>query len=132
MKFIIYTDGASRNNPGLASYGYAIFNEKGENIFREGKYIGIATNNVAEYTAVLASLKKAIELGASEVSYFADSKLVVEQLSGRYKIKSPHLKDIVLEIKQLESRVYKITYHHIPREQNTLADALANQALDSL
>ncbi len=132
MKFIIYTDGASRNNPGLASYGYAIFSETGEDIFREGKYIGIATNNVAEYTAVLESLKKAIELGGSEVSYFADSKLVVEQLSGRYKIKSPHLKDIVLAIKQLESKVKKITYNHIPREQNSLADALANQALDSL
>lgn len=132
MKFIIYTDGASRNNPGLASYGYAIFNQAGEDVFREGKYIGITTNNVAEYTAVLESLKKAIELGANEISYFADSKLVVEQLSGRYKIKSPHLKDIVLKIKQLESSVEKINYNHIPREQNSLADALANQALDSL
>lgn len=132
MKFIIYTDGASRNNPGLASYGYAIFNESGDDVFREGKYIGITTNNVAEYTAVLESLKKAIALGATEINFFADSKLVVEQLSGRYKIKSPHLKDIVLQIKQLEPRVGKISYRHIPREKNTIADSLANQALDSL
>lgn len=133
MKLIIYTDGASRGNPGPASYGFTVSDGKGEHIYKEGKYIGIATNNVAEYKAVLEAFKWVREniKKQPEIELYADSKLVKEQLSGRYKIKSPHLKPLIAEIKQLESNFEKILYTHVPRAKNTKADALANQALDS-
>lgn len=136
VKLTIYTDGASRGNPGLASYGFAIFNEDGSVFFEEGKAIGIATNNVAEYTAVLESLERVTKDLSHElpieIFYRADSKLVVEQLSGRYKIKNEVLKGIIHKIKALEVQVGKVTYTHIPREQNKIADKLANIALDNL
>lgn len=131
----IFTDGASRGNPGISSYGYVITSKEDLLIFEEGKYIGIATNNIAEYTAVLEALKKVLELSKDhglEVKLYADSKLVVEQLSGRFKIKSPHLKEFITKIKQLEKNFGKISYHHIPRAQNYKADKLANMALDTL
>ncbi len=135
MKLIIYTDGASRGNPGLASYGFSIQDGKGKILYQEGKHIGIATNNVAEYSAVLNAMEhvtKKFSKSNPEVIFFMDSKLVVEQLSGRYKIKSPHLKTIIQKIQTLALGVGGITCNHVPREQNTIADGLANQALDSL
>lgn len=136
MKLTIYTDGASRGNPGLASYGYAIFNEDGSVAYEEGQAIGIATNNVAEYTAVLESMQRVKKEFASnlpvELYYRADSKLAVEQLSGRYKIKNEILRGIIHKIKALELQVGSVTYTHIPREQNKIADRLANIALDEL
>jgi len=134
MKLIIYTDGASRGNPGLSSYGFVILDDKKNTLYEEGRYIGIATNNVAEYTAVLSALKCVSEkLALNErinIELFADSKLVAEQLSGRYKIKSPHLKPIIEKIKILALELGAVTYSHIPRSKNTRADRLANQALD--
>lgn len=134
MKLIIYTDGASRGNPGQASYGYTISDEKGRLIHEEGEYIGVTTNNVAEYMAVLESLKWIKEnlRQLVDIEYYADSKLVVEQLSGRFKVKSLHLKPMVEEIRILTMKLGPVAFTHIPREQNTKADALANQALDSL
>lgn len=134
MKLIIYTDGASRGNPGPASYGYTISDEKGMLLYEKGEYIGIATNNVAEYTAVLEAFKKVQEMFMAKsvnVEMFADSKLVAEQLSGRYKIKSLHLKPIIEEIKILAMEFGVVIYTHIPRSKNTTADRLANLALDS-
>lgn len=135
MKLIIFTDGASRGNPGPASYGYVIMNENNEIIEEKGKGIGINTNNVAEYMAVVESLERVKQLFADklpiEVNYFADSKLVVEQLSGRYKIKSPHLKVLIERIRVLQQEVGKITFTHVFREQNKLADKMANLALDN-
>lgn len=134
MKLIVYTDGASRGNPGKASFGFTISDNSGKLIFEQGKYIGNATNNVAEYTAVLESLKW-IAKNVSEkcrIEYFADSKLVVEQLSGRFKVKSSHLKPIIDQIKILAIELGGITFTHIPREQNTTADKLANIALNEL
>lgn len=136
MKLIVFTDGASRGNPGLASYGFVVFNQDREVLYEEGKYIGVTTNNVAEYSSVLESLRyieKTYEDKLPiEVDYYADSRLVVEQLSGRFKIKSPHLMAIIVEIRKLEKGIGKIIYHHVPREQNKVADRLANVALDSL
>lgn len=134
MKLIIYTDGASRGNPGKASFGFTICDGRGELIYQQGKYIGITTNNVAEYTAVLESLKWIKENIKDNLSleYFADSKLVVEQLSGRFKVKSPHLKPIIEEIRGLALGFGGVLFTHIPREQNTAADKLANIALDAL
>lgn len=136
-KLIIYTDGASRGNPGPASYGFTIQDGKGRLLHEEGEYIGITTNNVAEYTAVLEALKYVSRIMNHEsreekrkVELYADSKLVAEQLSGRYKIKSPHLKPIILEIQRLAIELGGVIYSHVPRSQNTIADKLANQALD--
>lgn len=134
MKLIIYTDGASRGNPGLSSYGFSIRDDKGKILHEEGKYIGVATNNFAEYSAVLSSLKyvKKHLPKASGIAFYMDSKLVVEQLSGRFKIKSPNLKPLISEIKLLESKLGSVAYKHIPRSLNFDADSLANKALDSL
>lgn len=134
MKLIIYTDGASRGNPGPASYGFTISDEKGKLLHEEGEYIGKNTNNVAEYTAVTEALKLVKEKYSSqlpiEIELFADSKLLAEQLSGRYKIKHPNLKPLFDQIKILEMGLGLISYTHIPRGKNTEADRLANKALD--
>ncbi len=135
LKLIVYTDGASRGNPGPASYGFTVADGKGKLLYEEGEYIGITTNNVAEYTAVLKSFKlirkKFQEKSPLQIELFADSKLVAEQLSGRFKIKHPNLKPIFNEIKVLEMQFGSVMYTHVPREKNTLADSLANKALDS-
>lgn len=132
MKLIIYTDGASRGNPGPASYGFTISDETGKLLYEEGKYIGTTTNNVAEYMAVFEALKYAKkEFGSKkiETQLYVDSKLVAEQLSGRYKIKAKHLKPIVEKIKILSLEIGGVNFSYVPRSKNTLADGLANQAL---
>ena len=133
MKLIIYTDGASRGNPGHASYGFTISDRSDKLLYEEGRYIGTATNNVAEYTAVLQALKyikKRYGEKQLEIELYADSKLVVEQLSGRYKIKSVHLKPIVERIRMLSLELGGVIHSHVPRSKNTEADRLANVALD--
>ncbi len=134
MKLIIYTDGASRGNPGPASFGFTISDKKGKLLHEFGKYIGITTNNVAEYTAVLEALKYTKERYGKlplEIELYADSKLVVEQLSGRFKIKSAHLKPIIEKIKILSLELGGAVHGHVPRSKNYAADRLANLALDS-
>lgn len=133
MKLKIYTDGASRGNPGPASYGFVITNMKGDLLKEKGKVLGITTNNVAEYTGVLEALsfvKNNLADEVTQIELFADSKLVVEQLSGRYKIKAKHLKEIIEKIQILAIGLGGVIYSHIPREQNSSADKLANEALD--
>lgn len=134
MKLIIYTDGASRGNPGPASYGFTVSDAGGNLLHSKGHYIGITTNNVAEYTAVLEALKFVInEYGVNlSVELYADSKLVAEQLSGRYKVKSLHLKPIIEKIKIMALEIGGVFYTHVPRAKNAAADKLANLALDSL
>lgn len=135
MKLIIYTDGASRGNPGIASYGFFIQDDKGNILYEEGKYIGIATNNFAEYSAVLASLKYVLKRFSKDspliIDFYVDSQLVAQQLSGKYKIKSASLKQLILQIKNLTAGIGNISFHYIPRAQNKRADKLANQALDN-
>lgn len=135
MKLIIYTDGASRGNPGPASYGFTISDELGKLLHEEGEYIGKTTNNVAEYIAVLCALEWVRDNYSDqrvEIELFADSKLAAEQLSGRYKIKHPNLKSLFEQIKILEMQLGVIKYTHVPRGKNTEADKLANKALDSI
>ena len=136
MKLVIFTDGASRGNPGPASYGYTISDSGGKLIHEKGEYIGTNTNNVAEYTGVLEALKyvktKFSNVPSLQIELRADSKLVAEQLAGRYKVKAEHLKPIIEKIRILILELGGISIKHIPREQNSAADALANQALDSL
>lgn len=135
MKLTIFADGASRGNPGLSAYGFSIQDEQGKTLHNEGRYIGIATNNFAEYSAVLASLKYALNQFFKElpltIDFYVDSQLVVQQLSGKYKVKSINLKRLILQIHNLMVKVGQVYFHYIPRAQNRRADQLANNALDS-
>lgn len=135
MKLIIYADGASRGNPGPAAYGFTIQDEKGIPLYEEGKYIGISTNNFAEYSAVLASLKCVLKRFFKEfpiaIEFYVDSKLVASQLSGKYKVKSPHLKYLTAQIQNLIEGIGLSYFHYIPRAQNKRADEMANKALDA-
>jgi len=131
-KLFIYTDGASRNNPGEAGIGVVIKNERGETVETISEYLGIATNNVAEYTAVIRGLEAARKFKPDAVAFSLDSQLVVRQMMGEYKIKHPGLlplfKQAQLLCRQLPGE--KVTFRHIPREENSEADALANEAID--
>lgn len=130
--FIVYTDGGSRGNPGPSGCGVFLSSQDGSIIEKKYKYIGVATNNIAEYTAVLLGVRRAIELGATCIDLRADSLLVIEQLSGNYRIKNAQLKEIYLEIQEMIQKWGgKISFTHVRREQNTEADRLSNVAMDS-
>ncbi|WP_346136693.1 bifunctional RNase H/acid phosphatase [Lentzea roselyniae] len=128
---IVEADGGSRGNPGPAGYG-AVVRDKlsGETLAERKGFIGVATNNVAEYQGLIAGLRAAQELGAETVDVRMDSKLVVEQMSGRWKIKHPSMQPLALEAQQLARTFGRITYEWIPRERNRQADRLANEAMD--
>ncbi len=129
-KLITYTDGGSRSNPGPAATGIVIKNETGKTVAAYGEYLGVATNNVAEYAAIISALKKARELGATEVECFADSKLVIEQLSGHWKVKEPNLQKMWLEAWNLLQSFKTYKLKHVLRAKNTEADAEVNKILD--
>ncbi len=128
----IYTDGASRNNPGEAGIGVVIKNERGETIETLSEYLGIATNNVAEYTALIRALEAAQKRRPQEVDLYLDSQLAVRQMTGVYKVKHPGIIPLVQRAQQLcrEWPRGAVRFHHIPRDENSEADALANQAID--
>lgn len=131
MKVIIEADGGSRGNPGPAGYGAVVFNGDRSAVLAERKEsIGRATNNVAEYRGLIAGLTAAVELDATEVVVFMDSKLVVEQMSGRWRVKHPDLLELNREAAQLARQFGRIEYGWIPRAQNSHADRLANEAMD--
>ncbi len=129
-KIIIYTDGGARGNPGPAGIGAVLYNEDQEVLAKISQYLGVATNNQAEYQALILALKKALELGAEEVNCYLDSELVVCQLNREYKVKNKDLAPLFLSIYNLSLSFKKITFTHIPRERNKLADQLANEAMD--
>ncbi len=130
---VIEADGGSRGNPGIAGYGAVVFDHSRERVLAERKeYIGTATNNVAEYRGLIAGLGAAAELGAERVSVRMDSKLVVEQMSGRWKVKHPDMIPLAREAQELASRFAVVDYTWIPRAQNAHADRLANEAMDAL
>ncbi|MFH0987760.1 MAG: ribonuclease HI family protein [Parcubacteria group bacterium] len=131
MKLTIFTDGGARGNPGPAAIGVVIHDTTGKVVFEKGKSIGHATNNVAEYSAVILAMEKAKELGATELDFNLDSLLVVEQLKGNYKVKNADLAQLFMKVWNLSKHFERISYKHIYREQNTAADALVNAALDS-
>jgi len=128
-KLVIYTDGASLGNPGLAAIGAVIKDEQNKLMASISQRIGQATNNQAEYRAIIAALEKAVSLGASEVVLNSDSELVVKQINGRYRVKKPSLKPLYQKVKQLQSQLQDFSIAHIPRQQNREADRLANRAL---
>lgn len=128
----LWTDGASRGNPGPASVGVVIQNAKGELVDELSERLGVRTNNYAEYEAVRRGLRRALELNANKVTVHADSELVVRQLNGVYRVKNPDLLPIYTAIKAVEREFARgVTYKHVRREQNADADRLANLALDS-
>ena len=129
-KITIYTDGASRGNPGPAAIGVILKDETGKTIANISRCLGTTTNNQAEYTAVIAGLEKAISLGAKQVTLKSDSELVVKQINGRYKVKNADMRVMYSKVVQLTGQLAKFSAVNIPREQNKQADALCNQALD--
>ena len=129
-KLIIYTDGGSRGNPGPAGAGAIIYDENRKVIAEISEFLGITTNNQAEYRAILAGIKKAVSLQASEVEFYLDSELAVKQLNREYKVKNKDLAPLFLAVYNLTLSFTKISFTHIPRERNSEADRLANEAMD--
>ena len=132
MKLKLYTDGGARGNPGPAAIGVLICNEQGEILLEHSETIGEATNNVAEYRALIEGIKRAHELGAKEVKCHLDSELVVKQLRGEYKLKNYALQKLYDMVKKAEREFDRITYTHLRREEDGMrrADQLVNFALD--
>lgn len=128
-KVIIHTDGAAEPNPGPAAIGATIKDEQGRILASISQPIGRATNNQAEYRAVIAGLEKASELGAKHIDIKLDSQLVVRQINGRYRVKNAALKLLYQRVEKLLSQLESFTITHIPRERNKEADRLANRAL---
>ncbi len=129
-KAVIFADGASRGNPGPAAIGVTIKDKKGKLITFISQRIGRATNNQAEYRAIIAALEEAIRLGAKQVDIKTDSELVVKQIGGEYRVKKATLKPLYQQVKQLQGLLKSFTITHILRQQNIEADKLANRALD--
>jgi ribonuclease HI len=139
MKLIINTDGGARGNPGPAGIGVVIRDENQVIIGEHKQYIGEATNNVAEYRALVLALEEAgkelgsrnYELGQAELLIRMDSELIVRQMQGKYKIKEPTLKLLAADVLKLIKHFKNVTFSHVPREQNKEADVLVNQAIDA-
>ncbi|HEY7269776.1 MAG TPA: ribonuclease HI family protein [Dehalococcoidia bacterium] len=129
--WVVYSDGASRGNPGRASYGAAVFDPQGSERHRTSGFLGITTNNVAEYRGLIAALEAALALGARRVEARMDSELLVRQAIGRYRVKNPGLIPLHRRVLNLRSQFDEVVFRHVPRERNKLADLLANEALDS-
>jgi ribonuclease HI len=121
-------DGGARGNPGEAGCGIVL--EAGSRREEHTVYLGIATNNVAEYAALLAALERAHALGLDELTVRSDSQLLVEQINGGYRVKAPHLKPLWLRARTLAAGLRRFSIVHVPRERNRTADALANRAVD--
>ena len=130
-EILIYTDGASKGNPGVASAGLVVYDKGEQNLYEEAFLLGIKTNNFAEYSAVLRALQLSVENKVNNLLLKSDSELLVKQLSGLYKVKSPNIRELYQECKKWESKIPKVTFQHIFREYNKKADELANLILDS-
>ena len=131
MKARLFTDGGARGNPGPAAYGYVLEAADGSVLAAHGERIGIATNNVAEYSALIAGLEKAVELAVDDVEVVSDSELLVKQMTGEYRVKNEALQDLSSAAKRLARKLGKVSYTAVRREHNELADRLVNEALDA-
>ena len=131
MRAKLWTDGGARGNPGPAAFAYVLEAEDGTVLAAHGEAMGVATNNVAEYSALLAGLEKAGELGVDELEVVSDSELMVKQMRGEYKVKNEVLRELSLRGAELARRVGRVTYTAVRREHNELADRLVNEALDA-
>lgn len=126
----IYIDGASRGNPGEAGAGAILKDGRGKTVKKITKYLGVATNNVAEYQALLLGLKEAKKLGATQLGIYSDSELLIKQIEGEYRVKSDNLKDLFRKAIKALKKFSRSDFFHIPREENKEADRLANRAID--
>ena len=131
MKARLSTDGGARGNPGPAAFGYVLEAPDGAVLAAHGERIGVATNNVAEYRALIAGLEKAVDLGVDELEVVSDSELLVKQMTGEYRVKNAALQDLSLEATRLARRIRAVSYTAVRREHNELADRLVNDALDA-
>jgi ribonuclease HI len=131
VKAKLSTDGGARGNPGPAAYGYVLEAEDGTVLDARGETIGVATNNVAEYRALIAGLEKAVELGIDELEVVSDSELLVKQMQGEYRVKNEALRELNDEANSLDRKLGRVRYKAVRREHNELADKLVNEALDS-
>jgi ribonuclease HI len=131
VKAKLSTDGGARGNPGPAAYGYVLEAGDGTVLDARGETIGVATNNVAEYRALIAGLEKAVELGIDELEVVSDSELLVKQMQGEYRVKNEALRELNDEANSLERKLGHVRYKAVRREHNELADKLVNEALDS-
>lgn len=131
IKARLSTDGGARGNPGPAAYGYVLEAEDGTVLDSRGEAIGVATNNVAEYSGLVAGLTKAVELGVGELEVVSDSELMVRQMTGAYRVKNEGLKPLFLKASELARGIGKVSYRAVRREHNKLADQLVNEALDA-
>jgi len=126
----VYSDGAARGNPGLAGAGAVLVEPNGRVVERLGKFLGVQTNNYAEYMGLLLGLKRAKDLGVQEVEVFADSELMIRQLNGTYQVKSPSLRPLYEEVLELLNQFGRFKLVHLPREMNAMADEMSNRAID--
>ncbi len=126
----VYADGAARGNPGPAGAGVHIVDARGRRVSEASRYLGEATNNVAEYRALILGLELARELGASEVELRADSELIIRQMTGEYRVRNARLQELYQQAQALEQAFHSVGYVHVPRAQNRAADRLANLAID--
>ena len=131
MRARLFTDGGARGNPGPAAYGYVLEAEDGTVLDARGETIGVATNNVAEYRALIAGLEKAVELSIDELEVVSDSELLVKQMQGEYRVKNEALRELNDEANFLEKKLGRVRYKAVRREHNELADKLVNDALDA-
>ena len=131
MRARLSTDGGARGNPGPAAYGYVLEAEDGTVLSAEGEAIGVATNNVAEYSGLIAGLRKALELQVAEVEVVSDSELMVKQMRGEYRVKNDVLRGLHAEASALARRLDGVEFRHVVRAHNELADRLVNEALDA-
>ena len=127
---IVSCDGAARGNPGPAGFGVQIVDERGTVVAELAGWLGETTNNVAEYTAAREGLRRAAELGARRVHLRSDSQLLIEQLSGRYKVKAAHLRPLYADVRGAMAGFDDVALEHVPRERNREADRLANEGVD--
>jgi ribonuclease HI len=131
VKARLSTDGGARGNPGPAAYAYVLETEDGTVLDARGEAIGVATNNVAEYRALVAGLEKAVEAGVSDLEVVSDSELMVKQMRGEYRVKNEALKGLSLAAARLARGIPRVHYTAVRREHNELADRLVNEALDA-
>jgi ribonuclease HI len=132
VKARLYTDGGARGNPGPAAAAYVLEAEDGTVLDAHGEAIGVATNNVAEYRALVAGLAKAAEIGVTDLDVVSDSELLVKQMRGEYRVKNQALIELSVEAARLARQIGRVTYRAVRRADNELADRLVNEALDAI
>ena len=131
MRATLYTDGGARGNPGPAAYAYVLETDDGTVLDARGKRIGVATNNVAEYRALVEGLRAAARASVDELEVVSDSELLVKQMRGEYRVKNAALRELSLEAARIGRSIGTVRYRAVRREHNELADRLVNEALDS-